>query len=739
MRLSFDMTTTPSSGNSFLQAHIEQNKTLVKTMVIKSGVSADLLNQRLIALYGESAVDLSTPTSWKYYMNISGEYHPRDTPMTVTSLDTLEEIAFTKENLDVHLATREAYQYGTRYFYKLKSLFPEQGQLIMGIVNPVDINTAIAAEEGTILTYRPDLVEPQESTLIPDLEAFIKNYLYRWNNQAFGISDSLYNTTYHAQLYLNVVQKLLALRLKRCKTIEAHSFHIRMHLASHHKLDKYMPYMNLKQTKWLYRNVAYLERNAGTEENFNVLMENILSARQIPVESYTLRQLNTFDTNYQPDVVARRTPLNSQYNAGENTYVEIEDLLKKEEGQAYGNTKYISDNKEDIVQEIKTSPSSVIATKILESNMIDYNDAVPEPLDYVLTRQWVSMAAKGQYNVAVAFKDPKTSEMYSLLAKDALIYYWYVLLHSNGIVVDTIPVYHNKHQLRNPKPSIDALVWCTDGRFTDRREIAKNMWDNMPAVSEAFSTKAFFDQSNKVFEETRRHWFMMGSAGDMDLRAVVARMSMQFFEDELIELSDSNQSISSWLAQNNLPAYDFSYDQAQELMNNIFVAATGYALDDTKRLVNIQRMMMSLMQDLSSYSIQFISEINDSDIRLINEPPISVGNVTGESDYNQRVDTGIRTYIEASEEFGAFVDVGTEGLSSCGIGTVLDPVFVSLAESYVMSIEIVRDVPVSLGADGITATYDGQNLAVSGNSTYLFEEFFLALTDEQKSQLSSLY
>jgi hypothetical protein len=91
------MAMTPSTNvDSFIQSYIELNIKLAKTLVIKSETSANSINDNIRLNYGD-IVDLQDTTSWKYYKNISGQYHPLDRLMTVTSLDSLEEIPFSKE------------------------------------------------------------------------------------------------------------------------------------------------------------------------------------------------------------------------------------------------------------------------------------------------------------------------------------------------------------------------------------------------------------------------------------------------------------------------------------------------------------------------------------------------------------------------------------------------------------------------------------------------------------------
>src|SRR5690606_19373491 len=115
-----------------------------------------------------------------------------------------------------------------------------------------------------------------------------------------------------------------------------------------------------------------------------------------------------------------------------------------------------------ILNDFQTADSGVIQTKVLNSTMVDYTDAVPETFEMVAIRQWCYMSQKGFYDVTVSFKDPKTSEDHTVFAKDAFAYFWYVTLYSNGYTFDTFPEYLNLHQRRHPKPTLSDLMSVVD-------------------------------------------------------------------------------------------------------------------------------------------------------------------------------------------------------------------------------------------------------------------------------------
>lgn len=276
--------------------YLEEIFKLAKTMVIHSTESADAVNAGIITQYGSQAVNAWDKTTWKYYQNISGEYHWSDTPMQIVSIDTLETIDFTVDNLKVHTSTWTAYQYGSRYYNNLLALHPDQEQLILGILYPVDIDTAINADEWKILFYDRKLIAENEDTLIDDLQSWINRFQMRWHNKDYHHADPYYQAAQHAILYMQLPLVIANLRLKRIHTNEVHSFHIKQHLASNYRLRPYVEYMTLKQQLYLYRNIRYLERHAGYQDNLDQLIDVMLTQRNIPISSYTIKHTDEYTT-----------------------------------------------------------------------------------------------------------------------------------------------------------------------------------------------------------------------------------------------------------------------------------------------------------------------------------------------------------------------------------------------------------------------------------------------------------
>ncbi len=725
--------------SKFLQSYIDDSKKLAKTIVIKSSVAAESINSDIKLKNSSFIIDDLDPSSWKYYLNISGSYHILDEPMVITSLDTLEEITFSKESLAIHTATAKAYQFDSRYYYSLVNKYPNQVQLILGILYPCDINIAISSKDGTILSYPKYLVEEQESTLLIDLEDYIIRMLERWYIPAFNITDNLYTASFYAILYLNIFIKILNLRLARVKSSEAHSFHIREYLASHDYLDVYIPYMTLKQKLWLYRNLNYLFRNTGKVEQFKTLVQKLLTDRRIPLSEFTVRQLGDFDDNYFPNLRIRRKPVNPEVNTADKKYFELDDLYSIEDPLVYGNKDYLDIHNNKISEKLKLSLSNVLQTKDLESKMVDISDSVPFPLDEVLLYLWATMIDKGLYNAIVTFKDPKTSENISIEAKDAFIYMQYITLKSLGISTVNIPDFVNLRSIRSPKPLLAELLYFVDKSLINVVNAAVDIRNNFPDLTLTHSTSSFFNLGKNIFDECLRHWYIISHTEDLYERVYVENVALSMFETRLVTLVDQPTSVESFLISRNLREYDYTYKEAEVLIQSIFNAATGLDIDNSKLLKNIQKAMIAIMKTLSSYTVQYITDINDSDIIPLNWSAVRLGNIVEDSGEYIYLPEGV-FIVDTNSNCKDDLIIESIGNSDEIAKTIiqdLEDLSINLIESS--NETVVKSINININKIDIDVTYDIMDTEVSNKTNFVGLEYFNDLSDEDKKELVSIY
>ncbi len=591
------------------QLYLKDVKKLVATLVIKSEETVDGLNQYIIDFYGADYLDNSNPSTWKYYLNIAGEYHPTDTVMEVVSWDTLETIVFNKTNLDIHRATYKAYAYGTTQYKELVSKYPEQELLINGILNPVDLTTAINAKDGSILAYDTSLIESNEYSLLSNLEAWILSFKVRWINRQFENSDSLYSATFLGIMYCFLIPTVLNLRLKACKTNEAHSYHINEYLLSHGVPENCVGFLNKKQALFLYRNIKYIRLNTGKKEIFDTLLQNLLTVRSMPLAEYVMKHQDTnqLDT-ILPDVQFKNIGLN-RFNIDNGEYINTISALNKEINDTVNNPRYIDENASSIEELFKVSKHGVLKTKLLESNAINYSDSGQDKIENILLNHWLYYSTHDYYDIYIGVVSPVTGERIPVTMKEAFILAVYAFSMSIGIEPILIPEVMATKVQRIKLPTINEMLSVIDTKYVDS-SIAEEALSYAPIVTKITNTEVFNEVVNDIHTSITIHKLMPAIYEHQYKRALVQNMNYRIYCDVLCKLVDQSTTFSSWLNTMNLNFAGYSRTDFTDLYMNIFRQATG--LDDSKviSMSDIQSAMIRLFKTLSSYSVQFTSSIN---------------------------------------------------------------------------------------------------------------------------------
>lgn len=621
--------------NTNYQLYIASTIRLAQTIVIKFAEAAKAINDRLVEKHGPSAVNTAYPETWKYYLNLAGVYHPTDTVMTVVSSDTLEEITFSKENLLIHRQTSRDYAFGTRQYRELLARYPEQEMLIKGILNPADIQKAIEADNGTILAWPADLVEPNEYSLINKLQKFVNGFREQHINPQFGLTDSLYYAAIWAVLSANLVPAILTFRREACKTNEAHSFHVRMYLASHHGLDVYMDQLTIKQSLWLYRNIVYIEANFGKQDTFDWLVEHIMTERHLPLGAFTMRHdVSDQPTEIYPAIAFKKTPINAGVNADFRDIFSLDEMLDKEQSFARSNAIIQNDAAPVMRKAMRNSLSSVVATKVLESSVVDRSNNTPWTMDDILLHHWLYFASKGYYTAFVGIEDPVSGERIPLSVKDAYVFLWYAFAKSIGIELVEIPQILATRVQRVPMATVDDIYSVVDKSLIDY-DVALEALSVQPQVTPIISTEAFYNKCVEIFNAAQYQRRLISNEEHSLARAMKQNMVSRIYADVLCEVADAGETYTQWFADRNIVISNYTVSDLSQIYVNIVRAATGAGLTTKKSLRDLQAAMIRIMGTLSSYSVQFNAEINSSNIMVTDWTAIRIDDILSKfkSDY----------------------------------------------------------------------------------------------------------
>jgi hypothetical protein len=608
--------------------------TLAKTMVIKSKVAAETINSEL-ELFGNALS--SDPRTWKYYRNLAGLYHPTDSLMSVTSMDTLEEIEFTRENLQIHRATASAHKYGSRYYRDLVARYPEQETLILGILSPVSLDVAIAAADGTILQYDRTLVESQEASLISTLQQWVHGYTSRWTVPGYGVTDEYYPAAQLGILFANLPLEILNLRLEACRTEEAHSFHIREYLASHGGLDVHLPQLTLKQALFLYRNINYLQRNAGMQSTFNLLLERIINERNLPLARYDMLHDDTDQLeSLYPAIEMRRTALNDHPGDGSSNRRTVDEVMSKQYETARSNRDRHYEALAGTVRDMQNSRINRLPTKVFESALLDTTDSVPYAKEDILLNHWLYMAATGRFVAVINVADPTTGVTMPLTAKEAFVVFLYAYNKARGVTLPEVPMLVANRVRKTTLPTVAEMRRLIDPKRLSDVYLA-SLLEHQPAMGVYVSIQAFREFSNQLQYAQNYQRGVYAIPEDHLARGMAEGVASYCYHDIPCDLG-AGIAYERWF---NERGYDFSNlgDLDLDLLaNNILTAVTGEEIGSASALAQLQKSMLDLMSRLSSYSVHYLQSINSTSYRILDTVVPRVSDVDSTSRTRRPVD-----------------------------------------------------------------------------------------------------
>lgn len=636
---------------------------LANTAIILHERAALVMNEYVRAKgYEVDAYDRST---WKYYMNLAGQYHPVDLDEInainggVSSYILIKTASNTgpvstpyRRDLfepflggDVVLANE--YQMSGAYYQELIKTYPDYELLIRGIRYPIELTTSMRAKDGDLLfiggyyrvyptsdnsvfiftrkttTGLEDslLIEPQETSLVKKIQQYINAFFVRWYTREYDITDDLHYPALLAMLYMHMPMQILNARLEACHTPEAHSYHIYSYLDSYGYLAKYASDLNLKEALWLYRNIDYIYKNIGKTSTFKSLLANLATPSGITLYSYDVgHDLGSQPENMLPDALVNRTPLNFLGIGSGKDKLTVAELLSRESKLAKDNVVGLHTDVVETDKTIVTAGANRYPTKYVESVMIDISDKTPFPLSKVLLNHWVYTASKGTYTGSVFVTHPVTGDRISLTPLNALILMYYCFNKGfSDFTLVHIPMIKANYVARGDVvpdgyPSVptinDIRRYVAPSRVSDASLTALRGTSHTPYYFG--STETFFEGCLEIQQEMMRRYFLISAELDFRARAEFEiAMNLHYWISTPCVLSPTNQTYAAWFIENGISLGVLTRDEYINLGEQLLKEGTGLRDTQNKSLKRVQTAVMEIMRQLSSYSIHYNYSIND--------------------------------------------------------------------------------------------------------------------------------
>jgi hypothetical protein len=625
-------------SNIYFEVYRNDTMRLASSIVIKFETCATILNERL----KEEGI-LSDPLdkkSWKYYMNMAGEYHSSDIMMRVRSMDTLELIDFTKENLAIHRATAREYYPGSIYYDNLVRQFPDQSSLINGIIFPIDIDRAIDSNDGEVLYYDPKYIDENEDNLPREIQDWVTVTYNRFYNEQFNLSDDLYFNAILGNLYLQLPMAIMLIRLRNAKTRRAHSFYIREWLASNSRLDEFMPYLDKGQQLHLYRDINWYERNWGKESTWQRLVDKILTPRGIPLVWYNIRQnAKEMPTSIYPTAELVKLDVNFPTVHEGQDKVTVAQIYDREDTLARDNPIVKDEEVVRVTEEIVSGNFSSLPTKVLDSEVIDRSTSSVRSHMNMLLNEWLDLSTSGRYRAYVQIPHPRTGELMTVTVKDAFIMMLYGYFQYWGWDIPNIPIATAFEVQRNPLPTLAELKTYVSTRLVPEGVLTA-IQDRIYPMGSYISTEQFYLDATRAHKTYLRLWELYSFQEHKDARAQVQNACMANYMNRRCRFTKETISFDDYFLPQGIDLRGLRQTEYDQLVTDCINIATGSNLFTVITLGEVQRELLRLMKRLSSFPLQYLRNVAYTNFHVIGNIGVRLG------DYGATGDNNVRAVVD---------------------------------------------------------------------------------------------
>ena len=642
---------------------------LAKSLIIKSETIASEMNNWVLEQQPGSVISDDKAT-WRYYLHLAGQKHPLDVPIAIESLDTKEIIDLTIENLYRHKKTGNVYRNNSKYVDKLKEDYPAYTVYIDGCFNPIPLSVTLAAKDCAILFYDSKLVEPQELGLLGDIEQWIRSVHVRYMAEGWRVHNDCFVLAFYIILYTALPGRIMYERLKKNHQPEAHSFLVTEFLASHQALHEYVPYMTREQMFSAYRNIRSWERSSGKQDTFDWLVDVFFTGWNMPAVAYDVTQLiHDPTTGDEKDLVPRPTSFRRALNFTERSggrdldLVPTEDLIMKEYSLASANPRYREVYREDLDNRLSLTQYPTQATKLVEVTAID-----PEALErfdriHTVWNEWVHLVMLGKYNTMHEVVNPTTGDTLRLNSKELIALYLYSALRGYaGVKLKTFPKFAIHGVLIKRWVSFDEMIRYLVPNLPGRFDSLVHYYNDThyEQTSQITDASGMYDAAMTIWESKQRRWVYGKNRKRITDRAAAEQLFQYHYRDYMVQVKPNYDNYDMFLKSLGYDVEIISDETWRDIATDAFNVGTDY---DNKRSISqseIQRAMVSLMTQLSSYSIHFASRMSGGSYEVTDPVCPILDDIGSHSE-------GEITIITETPEV-----VKVEGKSSAKVNVVLD-------------------------------------------------------------------
>lgn len=602
--------------------YIKDTISFTNSLIIKFSGTAISINKGLETILGEQ-IDNADKYTHKYYLNLSGVKHHTNNDVKIKLLEDDLEYSLTKELLNNNLSTKNKLLEFKSYYKDLITKYPDDIDYIRGCILPVDIDDAINANDGTILSYSNHYIKYNELPLIRELNEYTQSFFTRWYIPEYLITDELYAASVVGSLITTIPSFILNARLKRVKTNEVHDFHLEHYFRS--KLDIWEEVSILKRETiiWLYMNLDVIVKHIGKEETITTIANKVLDTNGVGIGVYVLKDGGqSIDDNVVPGVpyitknenYLKITALNNSYSIHDNEKVSIDTTTELEviENNALG----VPDDKSFVLndyigKQLKNITVNSDITKVID---IDYGTIFKNYGNdlFLATMDTIYRTSKsGTYVNIITYTDPNTKKLYYINTLDGYYLILYHMLKLSGDNADNIKNISVTKSIRY-NITIDELIKNIHD-YETVRPIAEVILSFIPKLpTQILSIEVF----NNVLLELRnlysKIWALDSNVNNTNVSAAIKQMVNRLYVST-IEPIPNDGNLTEYLSENGVSLeIGETYDHIESI-KAIYRLLTNNEISDVVKYNNNNDIMKSLISKLTSYTVNIISSVNDAE------------------------------------------------------------------------------------------------------------------------------
>ena len=560
-------------------------------------------------------IDDDNPDTWQYYRHLNGLQHPLDVTPQVRSIDTLEIIDFTKENLARHPNTKSLYSWGSRHTKKLVKNNMDYAVYIRSVVLGVNVANLSTLTQDTIIGWDKTLVESTEYDLIPIIQDSISRFMFRWHTVDYNLIDKGYLSGILVTLHSKIPIMISNARLKLARTEQAHSSHIKNYLDSN-GLIGYWDYLNVKQRFWLYKNLPYLKSHIGTKKTLGILIDKLLNPNDIPLVGFEL----AYD-NSELNETLKSFPYFEAKSLGstKTSLIDrtVEELINSEVDCARGNADAA---KQSILEANALSRSNVVnhlPTKVLESQYILPDTNSDFSLEETIVNQWVYSTLNGLYLGYHEIVDPHTGAVVYLSNEQLTPILFYCSARLSGVILDAVPTLTAKTIVPVNRTSFSVLFdkYVGDENLLDS---ATKIYSQLKAPLELTQPSKFFMYAKTLHSDMERLSSWIRLVGGINDRATLKL----FFNRQFI--SYSHGDLGNYIdifRTTNLYVDQWRDSDCYTFLNDMLPKVLGYKSSGFIDNAEKQNAILSIVEAFTSYTVQIISKASTSSSTSLETSP----------------------------------------------------------------------------------------------------------------------